>query len=395
MSSTVSSIQMICRVCPEGQKLTSAAVEYTAPADGSSLVQSSYIINGRTVTAVYTSETAEEGKPAAQGRFVIIEMDTKEKASELTGFDKPGPDGVFERYTPACSVRQVLPIRLSDGTEVPAWEEEIAAEGEIEPLAEKFTQHVYHSERTGRGLPYNLFLPKDYSGDGSYPLVLYIHDRGPLSSDVKTTLRQGIGALVFVKDRVQDAAPCIVVAPQYAEVPMNDRTPGEESDGPDMLETTFDLLEDLIGRYAVDRSRVYTTGQSMGCMSSIAMGIRRPDFFTAYLLVAGQWDPEAMLALCDMKALIIISRGDPRAYDGMNESLALMEAHGAKIERGEWDQDGGVVPPEQVEELLSREANIHYAVLKTEERGFQCHMATWQVAYGIDGAVDWLLQQRK
>ena len=388
MNKAVSSIRMICRVCPEGQKLTSAAVEYASAVDGGSLSADSYLVPGRTVTAVYASESAVEGKASAKGRYVIVEMDSKEKGAELTGFDKPGPEGVFLRYTPQCSVRQVLPILQADGVQIPAWEEAVPAEGEIEPLAEKFTQHVYHSERTGRDLPYNLFLPEGYTQDGSYPLVLYIHDRGPLSEDVKTTLRQGIGALSFVTDRVQQKDPCIVVAPQYAKVPMTDGDP-------DMLETTFDLYEDVIARYAVDRDRLYTTGQSMGCMSSIAMGIRRPEFFTAFLLVAGQWDPEAMLALCNMKALIIVSRGDPRAYAGMNESLALMEQHGAKVERAEWDQDGGVVPPEQVDELLAREANIHYAVLKTEERDFHCHMDTWQVAYGIDGAIDWLLAQRR
>lgn len=397
---SIRSIQMICRVCPGGQKLTSAAVEYAQPVDGSCITAQSYVVYGgageeasgaaslRTVTRAYTSLSAQEGAPAPQGRFVIIELDEQEPEAELTGFDRPGPDAVFIRRAPALRVQQAEELRAADGGTLPAWEAPVDAAGEIEPVVDRFTQHMYHSACTGRELPYNLFLPKDYREDGSYPLVLYIHDRGPLSFDVKTTLRQGIGALAFACDRVQEKDPCIVLAPQYARVPMTD---GE----PDMLETTFDLYEDIMDRYAVDRDRLYTTGQSMGCMSSIGMGIRRPDFFTAFLLVAGQWDPEAMLALCRMKALIIVSRGDPRAYAGMNESLALMEQHGARVERAEWDQDGGIVPPEQVDELLAREANIRYAVLKTEDRDFHCHMDTWKVAYGIDGAIDWLLAQRR
>ncbi len=387
-TSKVLSVNMICRVCPEGQKLTAACVEYTQPIRSDSLSVETFTAEGRTITDIYASETPEEGKKAESGRYVIVALSTQEPAAELTYFDKPGPQGKWMRRDAHLRIRQVLPVQAADGTAVPAWDAPRDGEAEIEPLVEKFTQHVFHSSRTGRDLPYNLFLPEDYDAKGSYPLVMFIHDRGPLDTNVKTTLRQGIGALVWVTPEAQEKHPCIVLAPQYDKVPATD---GE----PDMLETTFDLYSDIMERYAVDPKRVYTTGQSMGCMSSIAMGIRRPDFFTAYLLVAGQWDADAMTALSQAKLFIIVSRGDPKAFPEMNAALEKMEACGAKIQYAAWDQDGGVVPAEQVEELRNREGNIHYAVLKTEKRHVSCHMDTWKVAYGVEGARDWLFEQSK
>jgi predicted peptidase len=384
----VKAVHMICGVCPEGQKLTAASVEYECEVAGSSLTNESFAVADRVVTNVYASTTADGSKAADCGRFVIVELSREDAAAELAGYDQPGPKGVFIRPAAKLTLRQTKALQAVDGSVLAPWQEALEGQDEIEPLVEKFTQHVFHSNRTGQDLPYNLFLPENYDENGSYPLLMYIHDRGPLDTNVKTTLRQGIGAVVWVTPEEQAKHPCIVIAPQYAKVPSRDGDP-------DMLETTFDLYEDIIQRYAVDTDRLYTTGQSMGCMSSIEMGIRRPDFFTAFLLVAGQWDADAMTALNQAKMFIIVSRGDPRAFPGMNASLEKLAACGAEIQYAAWDQDGGVVPPEQVEELRSRPANIHYAVLKTEKRDVSCHMDTWKVAYGIEGARDWLFQQTK
>lgn len=378
--STVKSIKMVCEVCPEGQKLTAARIEYDTPVGRENALENSFEAEGRNVTGAHICPK--------DSCTVVVDLSKDDPDAALTYFENPGPSEKWMRRPAALKIRQTADLRAEDGTVLPAWETGKDAEGEIEPLVEKFTQHVFYSDRTGRDLPYNLFLPEGYSEQTQYPLVMFIHDKGPLDDNVKTTLRQGIGAVIWASDEVQKDHPCIVLAPQFSKVPSGD---GE----PDMLETTFDLYEYIVDQYSVDKKRLYTTGQSMGCMSSIAMGIRRPDFFTAFLLVAGQWDAEAMKVLHDAKMFIIVSRGDPRAFAGMNESLVKLDDEGAEIRFAAVDQDGGVVPEEQIGELLSKEANIYYAVLKTRKREFSCHMGTWQVAYGIRGAREWLFAQSK
>ena len=385
-------IKMVCSTLPEGQKLTAALLEYSCEISAEVLSPAAYEVSGREVIAAYPVQSEHDFTEMQKSVYVLVELESSGEAGSLLGSTQPGPEGKTIRLPAELSIRQIMPLSSADGKELPAWDMPIAAEGEIEPLVEKFTQHVFYCDRNDRDLPYNLFLPEDYNGEKEFPLVLYIHDRGPLSDEVKTTLRQGIGALTWVGERDQTERPCIVLAPQYAKVPDIDDDP-EDPTKPDMLEATFDLLEHIIENYAVDKNRIYTTGQSMGCMASIAMGIRRPDFFTAYYLVAGQWDPQTMTVLSDKKMFIVVSRGDPRAYPTMVEALALMEQHGAVVSRAEWDQDGGIVPEEQVADLRAQPGNIHFAVLKTEKRDFSCHMDTWKVAYGIKGTKEWLFEQ--
>ena len=57
----------------------------------------------------------------------------------------------------------------------------------------------------------------------------------------------------------------------------------------------------------MDKNRVYTTGQSMGCMAFIVMLIKYPDLFTAALLVAGQWDAMKMSVLTKANMWIVVS----------------------------------------------------------------------------------------
>lgn len=375
-----SSIKMICETFGDGQKLTKAVVTYPARPDPASVCAADYEAEGRTVTDAYVCEKNDHS--------VILCLSPEDPGAMLTYFENPGPGEIWRRRPAALKVRQCSEVLCLDGSVIPAWDGFLEGEEEIEAVADKFTQHVFHSPRTGRDLAYNLFLPEKYDENGSYPLVMFIHDRGPLSEDPKTALRQGNGATIWAEPDWQEEHPCIVLAPQFAKVPCGD---GE----PDMLETAFDLYEDIIGRYAVDKNRLYTTGQSMGCMSSIEMGIRRPDFFTAFLLVAGQWDAEKMKVLKDAKMTIIVSRGDPRAFAGMNESLVKLDDAGARIEFRAIDQPGGFPDDAQMEELLSRPANIHYAVLKTQVRGFECHMGTWKVAYGMKSPKEWLFAQSK
>ena len=44
--------------------------------------------------------------------------------------------------------------------------------------------------------------------------------------------------------------------------------------------------------YAVDTDRIYGTGQSMGCMTTLILASEFPDLYAACMFVDGQWDTE-------------------------------------------------------------------------------------------------------
>ncbi|WP_329349856.1 hypothetical protein OG226_22600 [Streptomyces sp. NBC_01261] len=68
----------------------------------------------------------------------------------------------------------------------------------VNPIVDDFEQFTFKGPKTGRSLPYNLYIPKGHDKNDtaeSYPLVLFTHDASVVSTTVKATLVQGLGAV--------------------------------------------------------------------------------------------------------------------------------------------------------------------------------------------------------
>jgi len=92
-------------------------------------------------------------------------------------------------------------------------------------------------------------------------------------------------------------------------------------------------IGDLTTRCSIDHKRLPTTGQSGGCMMSIAMDIGYPGFFAASFLVAGQLDATLVKPLATQKRWILVSQDDSIAFPGQNAITAEPGKAGAKISR--------------------------------------------------------------
>jgi predicted peptidase len=269
----------------------------------------------------------------------------------------------------------------------------------INLAVDAFQQFEFTDPDTGITLKYNLYIPKNYDVNKSYPLVLFIHDAGVISSNPQITLIQGLGAVIWATPREQAKHESFVLAPQYSKGIVNDKSEAMQE-----VEVTMDLIRAIEGQYNIDKNRLYTTGQSMGCMASIEMLIRYPDLFAAALLVAGQWDATKMSVLTKANMWVIVSEGDRKAFPGMNASMAALKAAGAKISRATWN---GRASPEKfaldVSAMIAEDNNIKYTVLAKgtvvpeglPDDGRNNHINTWPIAYAIEGLRDWLFSQVK
>ncbi len=273
------------------------------------------------------------------------------------------------------------------------------SEREISLAIAGFRQEVFKDPDTGITLKYNLFIPGNYDANKAYPLVLFIHDAGAVGHDARATLTQGLGAVIWATPSEQAKHACFVLAPQYPRAIVNDNSEATAD-----LDATVALVRAVMEQYSIDRNRVYTTGQSMGCMASIEMLIRYPDLFAAALLVAGQWDAKKMSVLTNANMWIIVSEGDRKAFPGMNASMAALEAAGAKISRATWN---GRASAEEfaadVRKMIAEGNNIKYTVLAKgtvvpeglPDDPRNNHVHTWRIAYAIEGLRDWLFAQVK
>ena len=262
----------------------------------------------------------------------------------------------------------------------------------------KFKQLSFQDKTTGIDLPYNLFVPKDYDPSKQYPLVLFMHDASVTGREVTATLTQGLGAVVWASDYEQQKHPCFILAPQYATAIANDK-----SEASPALDATVNLINDLQAQYSIDANRIYTTGQSGGCMASIALNIKYPELFAASYLCSGQWEPTVTAPLAKMNIWISVAEGDMRAYPGMNAITEFLLTKGATVTKDYISARSTDAQLDfKVKEMLAKHTNINYLVLSdvvpkalSDMRGAPDHMCSWLTTYSIEAIRDWLFSQRK
>jgi predicted peptidase len=410
----------VTQVFGEGVKLVAVAVEYDAPVDGASLSIDSFTIEGHTVTEVFASATADPAGRAGQGAFVIVALSLADANAALAqkieqqgggepeegpggaGGRGPGQAGDIPAYdttypTASATLVQSGPVGLADGRVIKGGGSAIGTTVVKNLVVDDFRQLEFNDPETGKRLRYNLFVPKDYDAGASYPLVLFMHDAGATSDQTRATLFQGLGAVSWASHEDQEKRPAFVLAPQFAEIIADDN-----SRTSDALDATINLIKALAGEYSIDTNRLYTTGQSGGCMMSIAMNIKYPDFFAASFLVAGQWDPALMKPMAKQKLWILVSQDDAKAYPGQNAIIAVLEAERAKISRAIWDARWSAQEFRAAFDQIDAEASpINYVtfapgtVIPEGETtaGASGHRNTWRVAYTIEPIREWIFRQ--
>ena len=232
-----------------------------------------------------------------------------------------------------------------------------------------------------------------------YPLVQFIHDAGACGKDTRLALAQGRGALVWASPEVQKEHPCFVFAPQFDGPPIVD----DDWNVDERLEDAKAALDNILELYSIDRNRIYTTGQSMGCMASIVLNIRYPEYFAASYLVAGQWDERNIPGLEKQKLWMLCSQGDAKAFPTMNQMCVNMERAGARVARrvinaGLSQEDYTKIADEIMKEkpdIIFTPYNLETVADGWHSNGGEHHVSTWQTAYDVKVIRDWLFAQSR
>lgn len=392
-SEHIKAVTAVTQVFGRSQRTVAAIIEYDAPLSNRAITATAWRVAGRTVTRAYANDRAEKAAQGRDGRFVVLELDPEDEGSVTFA---PGVD------TPATvTVTQVQPLRTSSGADYAATTTAIINTRQTNLIVDDFQQLTFIDPETGLRLSYNLYVPKGYDPSRSYPLVLFMHDAGVTGTNPLRTLQQGLGAVSFASPEDQARHPAFVLAPQYPVALANDA-----SQTSDYADITVRLIEDLKSRYSIDARRLYTTGQSGGCMASIALNIKYPHLFAASLLVAGQWNPAQVAPLATQKLWIIVAQDDAKAYPGMNAITEVLEQNGARVTRTLWNGRASAAQFAGNVKLAleqGRNSNVIYTTfekgtvipLDVEAAGAAGHVWTWPIAYAIPGVRDWLFAQSR
>ncbi len=274
------------------------------------------------------------------------------------------------------------------------------ADLEAEGVADLFTQAEYTDDATGLTLPYNVYLPEDYDASQEYPVVVYIADSSLVGQEVTAPLSQ-YGALIWASEEQQASEQTIVVVPEYPEIILDDHGSYTMTD---YVELTARWIESVEEEYSVDTDRVYATGQSMGCMTLMYLAAQDPDLFAAELFVSGQWDPSTLTGLAEETFLYIAAGGDENASGGQEDVESILDDAGVAYSAAEWDATWTEEEFDAAAAELFAENDTNAFVTFTEGTVFEVadsstngqnseHMASFEPAYMIDAAREWLLAQ--
>lgn len=204
----------------------------------------------------------------------------------------------------------------------------------VSSTVSKFEQKTYEDADTGKSVTYNLFLPDSYDASKSYPMVVFIADSSCTGDDATRSLNQGLGALVWASDQWQAEHECIVCVPTYPETILDDNNSYTTTE---YVELTKRLIDTVSSEYAVDTGRIYGTGQSMGCMTTLILASEYPDLYAACMFVDGQWDVSALKGLEGQKFVYFAAEDDAKAYAGMQEVMAMYDSDKAAYTYQQWD----------------------------------------------------------
>ncbi len=259
---------------------------------------------------------------------------------------------------------------------------------------EKFVQLTYEDPDNGTSLEYSLFIPKDYNVDEKYPLVMFIPDATGAGKSAKEIVEQYYGADIFATDEEQQKHPSFVFVPAFSEVVVNGSEASSE------INTALKLLKQLTNDYSIDTDRLYATGQSMGCMTSLYLNGTYPGYFAASLFVSGQWDISILKPLENEKFFYITAGGDESASGGQTEVMEMFDKDGIPYSYAEWSaQESAEKQNESVEKMLEKgnKANMIRFTTGTVLNGADGmeHMYSFNYAFKISAVRDWLFEQSK
>lgn len=223
-------------------------------------------------------------------------------------------------------------------------------------------------------LQYRMLLPKNFSKDRLYPVVLFLHGAGERGTDNQLQLLHG--SQLFLNQMYRDAFPAIVIFPQckknsyWSNAVVNTTVKPMGLDFPleapptKPLSLVMQLMDHVISNPFVNKDKVYVGGLSMGGMGTFEILYRKPDMFAAAFSICGGGNPEGV-----------------KAYAKKTE---LWVFHGAK---------DSVVSPllsvNMVDAYLKAGGNPHFSLYANDDHN------SWDSAFAEPQLLTWLFSKSK
>jgi len=170
----------------------------------------------------------------------------------------------------------------------------------------------YQNAYAYKWINYLMYIPPEYpESEKEYPLILYFHGAGQKGSDPQALTQVSLNNQL--ENSKKENFPYIVVSPQLPG-PEGFEWPYSMDRGtwyPDSFyPAVMEMVDHIIRSYAVDPSRIYVHGTSMGGTATWKMAMYYPDRFAAAAPCAGEANPEDAALLKDVPLWVFHAEGD-------------------------------------------------------------------------------------
>ncbi|MBP2327867.1 putative peptidase [Kibdelosporangium banguiense] len=371
---------VITTVSPVGYKVAGLAIEYDRPVHGGqspfdvkvtlSRPDADPLTGTRTVVDAYPNNAPEFSEHPRPGRYVILELDENDPLARAAY-----NEGYYTRFYDLKGAYQVQGVTNT---------------GISNPVVDDY------SSGTSGPLPYRFFTPKVRPGR-KYPLVVTLHGHGESGTDNFAQIAGNQISVAFANP----ARPAFVLSPQAP--------PGTPGTGgwwrSDIRAAVLDLVKATIAKNpAIDRSRVYLTGLSMGSYGSWAFLPENHDLFAGAILVCGAGDETAAVTNLGKFPIWAVHSIDDSVvrYDVPGSDYRIfkaLEAAGRPVTWSEWPGTA----PERVQEAYAADARARAARSRSKHIFTTFPAGTtpvfshgsWIPTYPNDVILDWLFDQRR
>jgi predicted peptidase len=224
-------------------------------------------------------------------------------------------------------------------------------------------------------LRYRILLPENYDASKKYPLVVFLHGAGERGLDNNKQLAHG--ATLFLKPENRKSYSSIIIFPQCPPKPgywssvildatkkpyVFDFNYSRAITKP--LQSTMQLVQQMIAEEKIDTKRIYVMGLSMGGMGTLEAVYRYPNLFAAAIPICGG--------------------GDAKAFTEAQAKIPFWFFHG--------DADA-IVEVKYSREVVARLKELKATVKYTEYPGV--YHNSWDNALAEPELLKWLFLQKK
>ena len=154
---------------------------------------------------------------------------------------------------------------------------------ELKQARNSFNQNIFINPVNSKiTLPYNFFIPENYTSNIIYPLIVFIGDESTFGKETILPINKTIGGPIWATRTIQKKYKCFVLVPHFTENVFNNN---DESLKKEYLSMIIELIYKIKNEYNIDLNRIYGTGQSIGAEAILYLIIKNLNIFAGSLII--------------------------------------------------------------------------------------------------------------